>query len=373
MKIYGQIHFSIWDDPHFSEFSQEQRWLFVFLFSNKHTRSCESGIYEISLQQIYEGTRIPKKTIIKLLSNPGQTPGKPNGNPPQGLGMGLRNITYDFDNMVCFVRNFRKRQNTGGNPEKIKIAIKNEHNQLKNSPVWNEFFREYPEFLDDETNPLQTPGKPPVNPDQTDCTTITTNDNDNDNVKRKELKKDVNVYEQSKNLKDVVENSANMVKLSFVRYFKGLPYPYRSQEQSRIKLHSQLDTKLCALLARTRGDPEPFINHMEQASKNGKDVGSISYFLDGYQGGASVWDKLCDQLVFDEHSKIKEEFKRAIDENKALKMIATSLVETDHPDYMHKAIAEYKRLVQKYDIQTDMTEKQLLKDQVLTMKKKLGL
>ena len=367
MAKYRQVHLQMWRDSDFQNYSPQEKLLFIYLITNDLTN--ESGIYEISEKTISNETGIPVGKVVAIL-------GKPIANPlpthSQRLGKGLKSVTYDFDNHLVFIHNYRKYQNTGGKPSLILKCIQDEYKKYKNSSLWELFFELYPEYKMVTDNPLPTHCQPIANP----LSTVTVNDNDNDNYNVKDVvsvKKDVNVSEKNQNGFDVVENSANMIKLSFVRQFKGLPYPYRSNDAAREKLHQKFDDKLRMLLKRTRGDPEPFINHMEQVSKNGKDIGSIAYFLEGYQGGASVWEKLCDQLVFDEHTQIKAEFKRAIDENKALKMIANSLVEADHPDWMRKAIVEYKKLVQKYELQTDPTEKQIIKNQILTMQKRFGL
>ena len=354
MATYRQIHMEIWrKDADFQEYSPAAKLLFIYLFSNEATN--ESGIYEISIKTICNETGLPKKTVVKLLGN-----GLPTVT--NGLGKGLKNVSYEFDNRLIFVHNYRKYNNTGGHPDKILKAIANEYNSTKHSKLWELFFEIYPEI----GNRLQrvTNGLPKGLP------TVCHNDNDNDNYNYND-KKDINISDQ--NLEDFILQSSNRIKLTFINFFGSLPYPYRTDEKARNKLYNQLEVKLIAVLKRTRGDPEPFIDNMKQARDKGKDINSLGYFLEGFENGASAWEKLCDQFVFDEHHKIKAEFKRAIDETKALKMIASKLIEKEQPDWMQPIIVEYKKLVQKYELMSDPTEKQLLKDQIVTKQKRFGI
>jgi len=404
MAIYRQFHMDFWDDPHVSEYSPLKKLLFAFLFTNRLTS--ESGIYEISIKQISDGTGIPKQTVCKLLRNGSETHSKPFGNgsethsipfgngsethsKPFGNGSethskplwkGLRNVTYDSENMVIFIHNFRKRNNTGGNPEKVRTAIQNEYKKLYHIILWDLFFEIYPEFADLKQTFSEPIGKgservsegfPNGSERVSNGLPPNVNDNVNVNVKDVNVKKDVNVSSQNdQNVDNLIKEGANRIKLKFIEVFGILPYPYRTNDRAREKLYKQMDEKLFSILRRARYDPEPFLKHIEQ--KKSKDVGSLNYFLDS-QHGASVWEKLCDQLVFDEHHRIKEKFTQAIDENKVLKMIADKLIEKEQPEWMQSAIVEYKKMVQKYELEQDMTEKDLLRNQILNYQKRFGL
>jgi hypothetical protein len=108
--------------------------IFLYLCTNELTT--ESGIYAISTRTISQETRVPEKTVIKLLSN------------------GLKNITYDFDNSCVFIKNFLK-YNGGGRPELLRKSISNNYEEFK-TPLWNEFIKLYPNF----SNGLQTVNQP---------------------------------------------------------------------------------------------------------------------------------------------------------------------------------------------------------------------
>jgi len=134
MAKYRPIQIRIWKDPDFEKYNSSMKLIFLYLCTNELTT--ESGIYAISTRTISQETRIPEKTVIKLLSN------------------GLKNIIYDFDNNCVFVKNFLK-YNGGGRPELLRKSISNNYEEFK-TPLWNEFIKLYPEF----SNGLQTVDKP---------------------------------------------------------------------------------------------------------------------------------------------------------------------------------------------------------------------
>jgi hypothetical protein len=46
MAVYRQIHTTFWQDPEMIEYDPEERYFYIYLMTNPHTRQC--GIYEIS-------------------------------------------------------------------------------------------------------------------------------------------------------------------------------------------------------------------------------------------------------------------------------------------------------------------------------------
>jgi hypothetical protein len=134
MAKYRPIQIRIWKDPDFEKYNSNMKLIFLYLCTNELTT--ESGIYAISTRTISQETRVPEKTVIKLLSN------------------GLKNITYDFDNNCVFIKNFLN-YNGGGKPELLRISISNNYKEFK-TPLWNEFIKLYPNF----SNGLQTVNQP---------------------------------------------------------------------------------------------------------------------------------------------------------------------------------------------------------------------
>jgi len=134
MAKYRPIQIRIWKDPDFEKYNASMKLIFLYLCTNELTT--ESGIYAISTRTISQETRIPVKTVNKLLSN------------------GLKNIVYDFTNNCVFIKNFLK-YNGGGRPELLRKSISNNYEEFK-TPLWNEFIKLYPTF----SNGLQTVSQP---------------------------------------------------------------------------------------------------------------------------------------------------------------------------------------------------------------------
>jgi len=134
MAKYRPIQIRIWKDPDFEKYNSSMKLIFLYLCTNELTT--ESGIYAISTRTISQETKIPEKTVTKLLSN------------------GLKNVIYDFSNNCVFIKNFLK-YNGGGNPKLIEKSISNNYEEFR-TPLWNEFIKLYPKFA----NGLQTVNKP---------------------------------------------------------------------------------------------------------------------------------------------------------------------------------------------------------------------
>jgi DnaD/phage-associated family protein len=81
----------------------------------------------MTIKTIADETGIPTETVSQLLNN------------------GLKNVSYDMANRCVLVKNFR-RYNPGGKPELIKTSIKNDYLVTCNTPLWEIFTKNYPEF-----------------------------------------------------------------------------------------------------------------------------------------------------------------------------------------------------------------------------------
>lgn len=149
MAKFRPIYKTIWKDPDFQELSPEQKLLFFYFCTNESIN--ESGIYQLTPKTVANDTSISYETVVQLLSN-----------------CAIKNIVYDMDNKVIYVRKMRK-YSTGGKPELIRKAIENEYKLLHKSKLWDLFFEDYPLF------------KPLSNGYQSDVagfyTTATTNNN----------------------------------------------------------------------------------------------------------------------------------------------------------------------------------------------------
>lgn len=137
MAIYRPIYTSIWKDPNFEKYKPMMKLIFIYLCTNESTT--ESGIYPITIKTISNETSISSKTVTNLLS------------------IGLKNVSYDFDNCCVFIKNFFK-YNGGGRPDLLeKSIIKNFKTTY--TPLWKEFINIYPQF----SNCLVTVSKQFVN------------------------------------------------------------------------------------------------------------------------------------------------------------------------------------------------------------------
>ena len=80
-----------WDsDEWFQELSRDQRYLFIYLWTNNHCN--QAGLYHITLSTISFATKIPKEELPELLNS-----------------LVPKAIWYPEDNLI-WVKNFIKRQ-----------------------------------------------------------------------------------------------------------------------------------------------------------------------------------------------------------------------------------------------------------------------
>jgi len=85
-------------------------------------------VYELPLSTISYETAIPSATVKKLFANGS-----------------LKNVVYDFENEMVFVKNARV-YHPGGNPVKVQKGVLNEFTQTNKTPLWNLFLETYPCF-----------------------------------------------------------------------------------------------------------------------------------------------------------------------------------------------------------------------------------
>lgn len=178
MSGYRPIYKKIWKDPDFQELAPEDKLLFFYFCTNEATN--ESGIYPLTPKTTSTETGIPLPTVTQRFTN---------GLPTDDKGIAnscIKNIYYDRENKIIFVKNLRK-YNTGGRSDLVFRAIVNEYNQYKHSMLWDLFFEEYPEFSDLITG-MPTVAQPFANGTlRYDNLTIPyDNLKDNDNLKGKE-------------------------------------------------------------------------------------------------------------------------------------------------------------------------------------------
>jgi len=65
MALYRNFYCKFWNDPNVQKMSKDERYLFMYLFTNEHTSLC--GIYEITPETIYAETKIPTASALLLL------------------------------------------------------------------------------------------------------------------------------------------------------------------------------------------------------------------------------------------------------------------------------------------------------------------
>ena len=128
MSNYRTVQTKLWNDKDVLAASKDSKFLFLYLITNKHINN--SGVYELPFATIVHETAIPSGTVKKLFTNGS-----------------LKNVFYDFENEMVFVKNARV-YHPGGNPAKVERGILNEFNQTNKTPLWNLFLDVYPCFKD---------------------------------------------------------------------------------------------------------------------------------------------------------------------------------------------------------------------------------
>jgi hypothetical protein len=120
MSYFRQIHTLIWKDEDFLEFSQAEKLLFIYFFSNENTTL--SGLYKLPLKVVSFETGISLAAINKALEK----------------FESLKKIYYR--NGYVFVTKFQK-YNSGG--DKVRISIKNEIDNIPDCEIKNIYLAYY--------------------------------------------------------------------------------------------------------------------------------------------------------------------------------------------------------------------------------------
>jgi hypothetical protein len=66
MAKYRYIYCNFWEDAHMLEFTPEEKYFYIYLLTNSHTRQC--GIYEITIKQMEFETGYNRDTIAMLIA-----------------------------------------------------------------------------------------------------------------------------------------------------------------------------------------------------------------------------------------------------------------------------------------------------------------
>lgn len=150
MSGFRPFYKKLWSDPDFLELPPDDKLLFIYFFTNHETN--ESGIYPLSPKTVSRETGIALQmveqrfangllTVQQLLENSLTTVAQQFNN---GC---IKNIFYDPENKLVFVKNLKK-YNTGGRKDLVFKAVSNEYKQYKQSSLWDLFFDYYPEYND---------------------------------------------------------------------------------------------------------------------------------------------------------------------------------------------------------------------------------
>ncbi len=138
MAYYRKVSVAIWHDPDFLEYEPVKKIMFIYFFTNPSTN--ESGIYIMPPKVIADNTGTPLERVMEILA-----------------GNQLKNIAYDVERSIVFVKNYRL-YNGGGRPNLIALAIQREYKLTAGCPFWKEFIEIHPEFRD-----ILTVGQPLTN------------------------------------------------------------------------------------------------------------------------------------------------------------------------------------------------------------------
>lgn len=126
MPGYRPIFKHIWKDPDFQELSPDDKLIFFYICTNDSIT--ESGIYPLTPRTVANETGLSFDKVKAVFEN--------------GL---YKNIEYDKEHRIIYVKNIRK-YNTGGKPDLIRSSITKDLRNCPNTPLWENFFKDYPEY-----------------------------------------------------------------------------------------------------------------------------------------------------------------------------------------------------------------------------------
>jgi hypothetical protein len=116
MAIFRKLHLGFWDDSEILEYSPEDKYFMLFLFTNPKTTQC--GIYEISIKQMEYYTGYNRDTVKILIDR---------------FENKYKKIKYCVETKEMAIKNWAK-YNYSDSP-KIKSCIENELKNVKNQDL----------------------------------------------------------------------------------------------------------------------------------------------------------------------------------------------------------------------------------------------
>ena len=108
---YRYVHCKFWQDPDMLDYTPEEKYFYLYLLTNPHTKQC--GIYEISVKQIAFETGFNRDTAQKLIDRFSD----------------YEKIKYCSESKELAIRNWLK-YNYSTSP-KVKTCIENELKSVK--------------------------------------------------------------------------------------------------------------------------------------------------------------------------------------------------------------------------------------------------
>lgn len=220
MAIYRNIMMTFWTDSKVvDEFSPEDKYFYLYLFSNPHTNLC--GCYEISKKQVAAEMGYSVETIENLLNR---------------FEVVHKVICYDRQTKEILLVNWSKYNWTTS--EKFRKPLLKEINTIKNKQFKEYLLSEYEGRADTVSIPYQ------YGSDTTDTVSVSININSINELNNKTVNKDIDI---NKDIKEIKENKKENIKgtqkkLTFGEYknvkltdeeFKKLVSEYGSTETDK--------------------------------------------------------------------------------------------------------------------------------------------
>ncbi len=127
MAKYRPIYTKIWDDPDIQDYTPEEKIVFIYLCTNPLTT--ESGIYPISCKTISNDTGIELQKVEGILHD-----------------NRMKNVLYDTENKVVFIRNFL-RYNGKGRKDLLLKSVCKDYIHTK-TPLWEDFKKHNAQYFE---------------------------------------------------------------------------------------------------------------------------------------------------------------------------------------------------------------------------------
>lgn len=164
MALYRTVKTSFWTDAKVvDDFTPEDRYFYLYLFTNPHTNLC--GCYEISKSQMSIELGYTKDVIDRLLNR----------------FMEIHNvIRYDKDTKEILLLNWHKYNWTES--EKVKVALTKEIEDVKSTD-----FKGFLMGILNKSDTLSIPYPYPMDTSNTNTNTNTVTDTDNKSKKAQEI------------------------------------------------------------------------------------------------------------------------------------------------------------------------------------------